>query len=138
MLRAHLAALQPFEVFALLAFVERNASHEEALQRIRARVLEHRRVATTLGFGPRYLHSTGQAHKGGPNHTVFLMVTSDDVRDLPVPSRPLTFGAVKAAQARADLEVLSGRGRRIVRVHLGSDVARGLAVLERQVEAALA
>jgi transaldolase / glucose-6-phosphate isomerase len=90
-----------------------------------------------LGFGPRFLHSTGQAYKGGPNSGVFLQITADDAADLPVPGQTYTFGVVKAAQARGDFEVLAERGRRALRVHLGSDVTAGLASLERALISAL-
>lgn len=90
-----------------------------------------RPVSATRGFGPRFLHSTGQAYKGGPNTGVFLQITCDDGRDLPVPGRRYTFGIVKAAQARGDFEVLASRGRRALRVHLGPDVAAGIATLRR-------
>ena len=89
-------------------------------------------MATCLGFGPRFLHSTGQAYKGGPNSGVFLQVTCDDAQDLPVPGYKYTFGVVKAAQARGDFQVLAERGRRALRVHLGPDVAAGLRDPERR------
>ena len=88
---------------------------------------DEKQVATCLGFGPRFLHSTGQAYKGGPNSGVFLQITCDDAADLPVPGQKYTFGIVKAAQARGDFQVLAERGRRALRVHLGKDVAAGLA-----------
>ena len=97
-----------------------------------------RGVATTVGFGPRFLHSTGQAHKGGPDTGVFLQLTADPVQDLPVPGRGYTFGLVEAAQARGDAAVLAQRGRRICRVHLGPDAARDLAAVEAALAAALA
>ena len=103
-----------------------------------ARGARARGVATCLGFGPRFLHSTGQAYKGGPNTGVFLQITADDVRDLPVPNAKYTFGIVKSAQARGDFEVLAERGRRALRIHLGSDVAAGLATLAAALEKALA
>ena len=96
-----------------------------------------KRVATCLGFGPRFLHSTGQAYKGGPNTGVFLQVTCDDAKDLRVPDQKYTFGIVKAAQARGDFEVLNERGRRALRVHLGPEVTEGLANLESGIEAYL-
>ena len=96
-----------------------------------------RRVATCLGFGPRFLHSTGQAYKGGPNSGVFLQVTCDDARDLPVPGQKYTFGVVKAAQARGDFEVLDDRHRRALRVHFGADVAAGLRTLGSALDQAL-
>ena len=91
------------------------------------------KVATTVGFGPRYLHSTGQAHKGGPNSGVFLMITCEDAEDLPVPGQRYSFGTIKRLQARGDFEVLASRGRRVVRVHL-KDVGEGL----RQLHALIA
>jgi len=94
-------------------------------------------VATCLGFGPRFLHSTGQAYKGGPNRGVFLQITCDDARDLPVPGQRYTFGIVKAAQARGDFQVLAERERRALRVHLGPDVGKGLLALEAAVTEAL-
>jgi transaldolase/glucose-6-phosphate isomerase len=114
-----------------------NRSHEEALQAIRHRVRDAKRVATCLGFGPRFLHSTGQAYKGGPTSGVFLQVTCDDAADLNVPGQRYTFGVVKAAQARGDFQVLSERGRRALRVHLGKDVDAGLATLANAVVKAL-
>jgi hypothetical protein len=132
-LRTHLGRIRPGDYVALLAYVEMTAAHEAALTAIRTRVRDRARVATCLGFGPRFLHSTGQAYKGGPNSGVFLQITCDDARDLPVPGRRYTFGAVKAAQARGDLEVLAERGRRALRVHLGPDVPAGLAALARAI-----
>jgi hypothetical protein len=122
-LKAHLDRLQAGDYFALLAFVEMNEAHEQALQAARHSVRDSKRVATCLGFGPRFLHSTGQAYKGGPDTGVFLQVTCDDAIDLPVPGQKYTFGIVKAAQARGDFEVLAERGRRALRVHLDADVS---------------
>jgi transaldolase/glucose-6-phosphate isomerase len=136
-LRAHLARLTDGDYFALLAYVAMTSAHESRLQRIRMRVRDARRVATCLGFGPRFLHSTGQAYKGGPNSGVFLQITSDDAVDLPVPGARYSFGVVKAAQARGDFQVLVERGRRALRVHLGADVAAGLDRLDELVAAAL-
>lgn len=121
-LKAHLAHLQENDYFALLAYIERNAENEKLLQAIRKKVLEAKLTATCLGFGPRFLHSTGQAYKGGANNGVFLQITSDDVEDLQVPNQKYTFGVVKAAQARGDFQVLLDRERRALRVHLGTDV----------------
>lgn len=137
LLGAHLARLRPGDYFALLAYLEMSPAHREALQAIRRLVLEHRRVATCLGFGPRFLHSTGQAYKGGPNRGVFLQITSDDAVDLPVPGQRYSFGVIKAAQARGDFEVLAERGRRALRVHLGADVLAGLKQLRELVAEAV-
>jgi len=106
-----------------------NEPHEHQLQTIRHAVRDKKHVATCLGFGPRFLHSTGQAYKGGPNSGVFLQLTCDDAQDLPVPGQKFTFGIVKAAQARGDFQVLAERGRRALRVHLGADLKSGLNAL---------
>jgi len=137
-LKAHLARLGPGDYCALLAYLERNAEHRAALDDIRRRILERKRVATCLGFGPRFLHSTGQAYKGGPNSGVFLQITCDDADDLAVPGQRYSFGVVKAAEARGDFEVLAERGRRLLRVHLGGDLAAGLRTLGEAVGQALA
>jgi transaldolase/glucose-6-phosphate isomerase len=126
LLRTHLSKIKDGDYFALLAYVHMNSQNEELLQNIRQKVLDRHGVATCLGFGPRFLHSTGQAYKGGPNSGVFLQITSDDEFDLPVPDQKYTFGVVKAAQARGDFQVLLERGRRALRVHLGMDVTTGL------------
>jgi len=137
-LRAHLGRLAAGDYFGLLAYVEMNDTHVKELQAIRHAVRDAKGVATCLGFGPRFLHSTGQAYKGGPNSGVFLQITCDDAADLPVPGQKYTFGVVKVAQARGDFQVLADRGRRALRVHLGSDVAAGLRHLRRALEQALA
>jgi transaldolase / glucose-6-phosphate isomerase len=136
-LRAHLNRLGKGDYFALLAYVEMKESHDKPLQAMRLQVRDKKRVATCLGFGPRFLHSTGQAYKGGPNSGVFLQITCDDAADLPVPGQRYTFGVVKAAQARGDFQVLAERNRRALRVHLGKDVAAGLATLQSAMKEAL-
>jgi transaldolase/glucose-6-phosphate isomerase len=136
-LRAHLARLGAGDYFALLAYVEMDAGHESLLQDLRMAVRDRKHVATCLGFGPRFLHSTGQAYKGGPNTGVFLQITCDDANDLAVPGQKYTFGIVKAAQARGDFQVLIDRKRRALRVHLGSDVNAGLAKLAELVKQVL-
>jgi len=135
-LKAHLGRIKTGDYFALLGFIQMNAEHEKTLQTIRHAVRDKKHVATCLGFGPRFLHSTGQAYKGGPNSGVFLQVTCDDALDLPVPQQKYTFGVVKAAQARGDFQVLADRGRRALRVHL-HDVESGLATLAGAVQKAL-
>jgi transaldolase / glucose-6-phosphate isomerase len=136
-LAAHLQRLQAGDYCALLAYVERNKQHHDALQDIRRMVRDRKRVATCLGFGPRFLHSTGQAYKGGPNTGVFLQITCADGNDLAVPGQKYTFGVVKAAEARGDFEVLAERGRRVLRIHLGPHVAAGLTTLKQAVRQAL-
>jgi len=113
-----------------------NDAHEDALQKMRTSVRDSKRAATCLGFGPRFLHSTGQAYKGGPNSGVFLQVTCNDKIELPVPGQKYTFGVVKAAQARGDFQVLVERQRRALRVHL-HDVEAGLKTLEAAIAKAL-
>jgi transaldolase / glucose-6-phosphate isomerase len=129
--------VSPGEYFAILAYIQMNGANEEKLQAIRHMVRDSKRIATCLGFGPRFLHSTGQAYKGGPNSGVFLQITCDDAIDLPVPGQKYTFGIVKAAQARGDFQVLAERNRRALRVHVGQDVERGLATLQNAIRQAL-
>ncbi len=136
-LRAHLNRLGPGDYFALLAYIQMNREHKDALGKIRLAVRDGKKVATCLGFGPRFLHSTGQGYKGGPNTGVFLQITCDDAADLAVPGQKYTFGVVKAAQARGDFQVLVERRRRALRVHLGPDVKKGLGVLQETVAQAL-
>ena len=136
-LRAHINRLKAGDYFAVLGYIERNDEHQTQLQTIRHAVRDKKRVATCLGFGPRFLHSTGQAYKGGPNSGVFLQITCDDAADLPVPGQKYTFGIVKAAQARGDFAVLAERNRRALRVHLGADLAAGLKTLQQAIQQAL-
>ena len=125
-LKAHISRLVSNDYFALLCYIEMKSENEAALQAIREKVLNKELNATCLGFGPRFLHSTGQAYKGGPNTGVFLQITSDDVVDLPVPGQKFTFGVVKSAQARGDFQVLLDRGRRALRVHVDGPLEEGL------------
>lgn len=133
-LKAHLSRIKVGDYFALLGYIQMNAEHEQALQSVRMAVRNKKHVATCLGFGPRFLHSTGQAYKGGPNTGVFLQLTCDDSVTLPVPGQKYTFGVVKAAQARGDFQVLAERGRRALRVHLGSNLKAGLGTLQAAIE----
>lgn len=132
-----LGTLRAGDYLGVLAFIEMNRAHAAALDRIRVAVRDAKRVATTLGFGPRYLHSSGQMHKGGPDSGVFLVITHDARPDLPVPGRKASFGVVELAQAQGDFRVLVERGRRTLRIHLGDDVTGGLAALESAVVGAL-
>jgi transaldolase / glucose-6-phosphate isomerase len=136
-LKSHLDRAGAGDYFAVLGYVQMNAAHEAILQKLRHAVRDQKKVATCLGFGPRFLHSTGQAYKGGPNSGVFLQITCDDAQDIPVPGQKYTFGVVKASQARGDFQVLAERGRRALRVHLGPDVTKGLEQLAAAVQAAL-
>ena len=137
-LKAHLERLSPGDYFAILAYLEMSPLHQRLLQRLRLQVRDRFGVATCLGFGPRFLHSTGQAYKGGPNRGVFLQITGEDPQDLPVPGRKYTFGAVKAAQARGDYQVLNQRGRRALRIDLSTPVEEGLRQLNRTLDMGLA
>jgi glucose-6-phosphate isomerase len=136
-LRTHLSRIGAGDYFAVLGYIPMNAENENALQAIRVSVRDAKKVATCLGFGPRFLHSTGQAYKGGPNSGVFLQITCDDSSDLAVPGQKYTFGVVKAAQARGDFAVLAERGRRALRVHLGKNLKSGLIVLAKAVTQSL-
>jgi transaldolase/glucose-6-phosphate isomerase len=137
-LKAHINRLKTGDYFAVLGYVEMNEAHEAKLQELRHAVRDRKRVATCLGFGPRFLHSTGQAYKGGPNTGVFLQITCDDADDVSVPGQKYTFGVVKTAQARGDFQVLAQRGRRALRVHLGADVDAALTRLATAMRLALA
>jgi glucose-6-phosphate isomerase len=132
-----LASIRPGDYFAILAYVPSTEEHELLLSETRLRVRDGKRVATTVGFGPRFLHSTGQFHKGGPPSGVFLQITAEPREDVAIPGRSWSFGEVVAAQAAGDLAALRSRGRRAARVHLGPDVAAGLRELDRAVAGAL-
>ena len=137
-LKSHLARADAGDYCALLAYIAQNEEYRSVLQDIRAIILDRKGVATCLGFGPRFLHSTGQAYKGGPNTGVFLQITAEHAADIAVPGHGYSFGAVIDATARGDFAVLNERGRRALRVHLGVDVAQGLARLKDAVKQALA
>ena len=137
LIKAHLSRLAEGDYFALLGYVEMKAEHERILEGIRRMVRASKKVATCAGFGPRFLHSTGQAYKGGPNSGVFLQITCDDAADLDVPGRKYTFGVVKAAQASGDFQVLAERGRRALRIHLSGDATTALGRLEEVIREAL-
>jgi len=136
-LKAHLNRSYAGDYVALLAYVERNSTHIEELQHMRLAVRDSRHLATCAEFGPRFLHSTGQAYKGGPDNGVFLQITSDDADDLPIPGQKASFGVIKAAQARGDFDVLTERGRRALRVHLKGDLEEGLKMLDVSIRNAL-
>ena len=138
LLRAHLGLLQTGDYFAINAYIEMNEETCAELQTLRRTVRDAKKVATTLGFGPRFLHSTGQLHKGGPNSSVFLQITSDDAKELDIPGQRYSFGRLKSFQAQGDFAVLAERGRRALRVHLGSDVQAGLQTLRETITRALA
>jgi glucose-6-phosphate isomerase len=136
-LRAHLGQIHAGDYLAVLAYLPMFEQHEAAIQTLRHKVRDAKRVATCLGFGPRFLHSTGQDYKGGPNSGVFLQITADHAVDVEIPGQKLTFGVVIDAQAAGDFAVLESRGRRALRIHLGADLAAGLDMLTAAVDAAL-
>jgi transaldolase / glucose-6-phosphate isomerase len=137
-LAAHFARIGNGDYFAMLAYLARNEATTFALQDLRLVLRDRRHVATCLEFGPRFLHSTGQAYKGGPDSGVFLQITADDGEDLAIPGHRASFGVVKNAQARGDLDVLLERGRRALRIHIKGEIAAGLKALHAAFERALA
>jgi hypothetical protein len=136
-LRGLFDSMRSGDYFAITAYLYETQETEEALERIRLMVRDVLKVATTVGFGPRFLHSTGQLHKGGPDTGVFLQVTADSAASVPIPGKPWGFGEVVAAQAAGDLAALRSRGRRALRVHLSQDLLRGLEDLQAAVAKAL-
>lgn len=135
-LEAYASEVAPGDYIALLAYVQRTPEHQELLQRIRIRLRDLTRAATTLGYGPRFQHSTGQLHKGGANNGVFLQFVADDARDVPIPDAPYTFGVLKQAQALGDLQALQAHGRRVIRLNLGNDILAGLGEIREALEVA--
>jgi transaldolase/glucose-6-phosphate isomerase len=125
-LLAHLKSVRAGDYVALTVYAERTPARERLLRELRAAIRDRFRVATTVGYGPRFLHSTGQLHKGGANNGVFIQLSCDDPDDIRVPGEAYTFGVLKAAQALGDYESLASRARRILRVALGTEVEAGL------------
>jgi transaldolase/glucose-6-phosphate isomerase len=128
-LAAHLDTANPGDYVALMAYVTPDDVNHDALQRLRLAIRDSRRLATTLGFGPRFLHSTGQLHKGGPNTGVYIQITADDGADVPIPGEKFTFSILKRAQVAGDLQSLRNHGRRVIRIHIAGDLDAGLASL---------
>jgi transaldolase/glucose-6-phosphate isomerase len=138
-LRAHLTRLAPGDYVAINAFVERTDGNARPLDRLRSAILSAIRAPTSLGFGPRFLHSTGQLHKGGPDNAIFIEITAHDPQDLSIPGQGYSFGTLKDAQARGDFDVLCQRGRRAIRIHIAEGhIAAGLSTLADAVTSALA
>jgi transaldolase / glucose-6-phosphate isomerase len=134
---AHLKRVKPGDYVAMLDYIRDTDENEALIQAIRAHLRDALRVATTTGYGPRFLHSTGQLHKGGDSSGVFVQITADDLKDVPIVGEPFTFGVLKQAQALGDFQSLASRDRRAIRVHLGADVAAGLKTLLEIVKTAL-
>jgi hypothetical protein len=128
---------RPSDYVAILSFLPRTTSLDEAVHALRDKIGRVLGSATTVGFGPRYLHSTGQLYKGGPDAAIFLELTADEPNDLPVPGEPFTFGVLKQAQALGDFQAVQQKGRRILRVHLKGDLDRTMQRLTRALDEAL-
>jgi transaldolase/glucose-6-phosphate isomerase len=134
-IRQHLATSTPVDYLALCAYFARTDARDALLARLRVACRARARNATTMGYGPRFLHSTGQLHKGGANSGVFLQLVADTPNDLPIPGEAYSFATLRNAQALGDLQVLRRRGRRALRINLGNDVDAGLAALIKSVDA---
>jgi transaldolase/glucose-6-phosphate isomerase len=131
------AQLQPHDYAAITAYIARNATHAALLDELRLKIRDARKVATTVGFGPRFLHSTGQLHKGGPDSVVILQITADDGADPVIPGMNVGFRTLLAAQALGDWQSLDKRHRRGVRIHLKGDIEPALRALLATVDEAL-
>ncbi|MBI3951547.1 MAG: bifunctional transaldolase/phosoglucose isomerase [Acidobacteria bacterium] len=134
---AHLARAGAGDYVALMAYIQENVKHNDLLQAIRTHIRDALKTATTVGYGPRFLHSTGQLHKGGADNGIFIQITADDIEDLPIPGEPFSFGVLKQAQALGDFQSLWNRHRRAIRFHLGRDIVAGLNTLLSAVRQAL-
>jgi hypothetical protein len=132
-----LGTVRQGDYVSIQAYLTEDAEIDSSLQDLRMLMRNSLRIATTLGYGPRFLHSTGQYHKGGPNNGVFLQLTAEEPEDAQVPGRPYTFGLLKKAQAMGDLEALRKHDRRAMKVHLGKDVLGGLAALKEAVQSVI-
>jgi hypothetical protein len=128
--RSQLARVKPGDYIAFLNYIEETPEFDQRLQRIRTQLRDTTHCATTVGYGPRFLHSTGQLHKGGPDTGVFFQLGAKDHTDFPVPGEAYTFSILKEAQALGDFRALKARGRRVVRIDLGDDLSSGLDRLE--------
>lgn len=134
MLAAMLNSTRSGDYFALQAYLAATPEIEAALQDARRRLRHVTRRAVTIGYGPRFLHSTGQLHKGGPNNGNFIQITADDPQDIPIPGEPFSFGVLKAAQASGDLEALRNKERRVVRLHSRGAPSAALEVLLKAID----
>jgi hypothetical protein len=137
MLRTFFAQAHPGDYMALLAYLPEVPSTDRVLKTIQAELRDGLRIATTQGYGPRYLHSTGQYHKGGPKTGLFLELTASESLRVPIPRQPYTFGVFERAQALGDLEALRKHGQRAMRIDLGSNIQAGLLALKEMIEAAI-
>ena len=124
-----LAGAKPGEYLAITAYLRQTAELDQTLGELRRSLLDKHGITTTMGYGPRYLHSTGQLHKGGPNSGMFLQLVGDHERDLPIPGKDFTFGVLADSQALGDWEALQESGRRVARIRLGRDHGKSVADL---------
>jgi len=136
-LRQFCGEIEARDYVAVLAYIEETTETYQALQLIRKEIRDATRCATTVGYGPRFLHSTGQLHKGGPDSGVFLQLTASDAINFPIPSEPFTMGTLKDAQALGDFQSLQAHGRRAVRIDLGTDILSGLEQLRETLKKVL-
>ncbi|MBM2826448.1 MAG: glucose-6-phosphate isomerase, partial [Dehalococcoidia bacterium] len=125
--------VRPGDYLAVLAYLSPTIEVDDALDGLLRRVAERYKIATTVGYGPRYLHSTGQLHKGGPDIGLFLLLTADHDLDLAIPGEAHTFGVLADAQASGDLQALQLRGRRVFRLHLKGDPVDGIRGLAQEI-----
>jgi hypothetical protein len=130
-------SVNPGDYVAFLAYLPTTGEHEELIQDTRLAVRDTLKVATTFGYGPRFLHSTGQLHKGGANRGVFVQITADPRRDLPIPGQDYTFGTLVRAQSMGDIESLQKHGRRALRLHIRGDHSVGIEHIREAVRDAL-
>jgi hypothetical protein len=125
-LRKHLATIKPGDYIAFLNYIEETPEIDRAIQELRTQLRDATRCATTVGYGPRFLHSTGQLHKGGPDTGVFFQIIANDAIDFAIPGEPYTFSILKQAQALGDFRALVKRGRRVIGIDLGDRTIEGL------------
>jgi hypothetical protein len=136
-LGSFLMLARPGDYVALMAYLQPTQEKTSVLQSLRTRLRDSLGLATTVGYGPRFLHSTGQFHKGGANNGLFIQLTADDTQDLPIPGEPYTFSVLKHAQALGDMHSLVSKQRRVLRLHLGKDAREQLGRLEKWLQDAV-
>ena len=134
---AHLSQAKKGDYVALTAYIPETGAHAQLLGQLRAQIRNAHKTATTVGYGPRFLHSTGQLHKGGADNGIFIQITATDSQDLSIPDQPYTFGVLQQAQALGDFQSLAQRNRRVIRFHLGQDIETGLKTLLSAVKEAI-
>jgi hypothetical protein len=135
LLAAQINATQAGDYFAVLAYLPPTSEIETTLAHIRRRLRHTTRRAVITSYGPRYLHSTGQLHKGGGDNGVFFIVTADEPDDIPIPGQPYSFAMLQSAQAQGDMEALMAKGRRVLRLHMGANPVGGLQKILAAVDA---